>query len=97
MSGHNSVTRRIVLMIFRWLLVAILCGFIVLFSIDYLLIHGDLVLNKIGAAPMVHVLDEIVGPVIWGPDAYYNRLFFATISIGILVALIGIVYKFWKK
>ena len=97
MSGYNNVTDRIVMMILRWLLVFILCVFIVLFSVDYLLLHGDMILNKAGGAPVVSFLDDTVGKVIWGPGADINRLFIAAISIGFFVGLIGIVYKFMRK
>jgi len=97
MSGYNNVTDRIVMMILRWMLVFILCVALVLFSIDYLLLHGNMILNKVGGAPVVSLLDNTVGNVIWGPGADINRLFIAAISIGFFVGLIGIVYKFLRK
>jgi hypothetical protein len=97
MSGYNNVTDRIVMMILRWMLVFILCVFVVLFCLDYLLLHGDMILNNVGGAPVVGFLDSIIGKVIWGPGADINRLFIAAISIGFFVGLIGIVYKFMRK
>jgi hypothetical protein len=97
MSGYNNVTDRIVMMILRWLIVFILCVFIVLFSVDYLLLHGDMILNNVGGAPVVNLLDDTIGKVIWGPGADINRLFVAAISVGFFVGLIGIVYKFIRK
>jgi hypothetical protein len=97
MSGYNNVTDRIVMMILRWLLVFILCVFIVLFSVDYLLLHGDMILNKAGGAPVVNFLDNTVGRMFMGQGTDINRLFLAAISIGFFVGLIGIVYKFIRK
>ncbi len=97
MSGHNNVTDRIVMMILRWLLVFIVCVFIVIFSIDYLLLHGNLILNNVGGAPIVSFLDNIIGKVVSGPGADINRLFIAAISVGFFVGIIGIIYKFMRK
>ena len=97
MSGYNNVTDRIVWMLLRWLIVFFLCIFMILFSIDYLLMHGDMILNKAGGAPVVNFLDNSIGQMFLGQGTTINRLFLAAISIGFFVGLIGIVYKFIRK
>ncbi len=81
--------------IYRILIVIILLMVVAIIAMDYLAFHGTILLDKVGNGAIVGVFDAF-GGLFEGKDAWTNFMFVAVISVGLLVALIAIIYKFIK-
>ncbi len=82
-------------MIYRISAVIILLMVLLVLSIDYLVFQGSYLLNKIAGGAVVDVLNSF-GNLFQGPSAFTNLMFFAVISIGLLVGVVAMIYKFIK-
>jgi hypothetical protein len=81
--------------IYRILIVIIVVMVVAIVAMDYLGFHGSIILNQIGDGVIVNTFDGFL-KLFEGPNATTNLLFFAVISLGLLVGLLAIVYKFIK-
>ena len=81
--------------LYRILIVIILIMVVAVIALDYFGFHGSIIMNSIGGGAAVGVLDAIL-KLFEGPNASSNLAFVAVISIGLLVCVMAIIYKFIK-
>jgi hypothetical protein len=81
--------------IHRILIVIIIVMVLLIISMDYLVFHGSILLDKVANGVIVEALDAF-GKLFEGPHAFTNFMFFAVISIGLLVGMVAMFYKFIK-
>lgn len=79
----------------RILIVIVLIMAILVVCLDYFGFHGSILLNKVANGAAVDVID-VFWKLFQGPSAYTNFMFFAVISIELIVALLALCYKFIK-
>lgn len=82
-------------MIHRILIVIIIVMVMLIVSLDYFLYHGSILLSKVANGAIVETIDAFGGLFV-GPNAFTNFMFVAVISIGLLVGILAIIYKFIK-
>ncbi len=81
--------------IHRILIVIILIMVLLIISLDYFGFHGSILLGQVANGVIVEALDAF-WKLFEGPKAFTNFMFFAVISIGLLVGILAIIYKFIK-
>jgi hypothetical protein len=82
-------------MIHRILIVIILVMVMLIISMDYFGFHGSILLGQVANGVVVDAIDAF-WKLFEGPNAFTNFMFFAVISIGLLVAILAMFYKFIK-
>ena len=81
--------------IHRILIVIIIVLVALIISLDYFEFRGSILLGKVANGAAVNAIDTF-GTLFEGPHAFTNFMFVAVLSIGLLVAIIAIFYKFIK-
>lgn len=82
-------------MIYRILIVIILVMAVAIVALDYFGFHGSILLGNIGNGVVVDVFDSIIN-LFFGSNSFTNLAFASVISIGLLVGVMAIIYKFIK-
>ncbi len=77
------------------MIVIILIMVLLIISLDYFGFHGSIMLGQVANGVIVEALDAF-WKLFEGPKAFTNFMFFAVISIGLLVGILAIIYKFIK-
>lgn len=81
--------------IYRILIIIILIMVLLIISLDYFGFHGSILLGQVANGAIVEAIDAF-WKLFEGPKAFTNFMFFATIAVGLLVAILAIIYKFIK-
>jgi hypothetical protein len=68
---------------------------LLIISMDYFGFHGTILLDKIANGVVIEVVDTF-WKLFEGPNAFTNFMFFAIIAVGLMVAILAIIYKFIK-
>ena len=82
-------------MLQRILIVIILVMAVLIVSLDYIGFHGTILLGRVANGAVVNGIDGF-WKLFQGPNAFTNFMFVAVLSIGLLVALLALAYKFIK-
>jgi hypothetical protein len=82
--------------IYRILLVVILLMVAVVIFLDYFGFHGSILLGKVANGTIVSAMDAF-WKLFEGSNAFSNFMFIAVISVGLLVGILAIIYKFIKS
>ena len=81
--------------IYRIMIVIILVMAFAILAMDYIGFHGSIILDRIAGGSAVDALDAL-GMLFQGPNAFTNFMFVGIISLGLLVCILAIIYKFIK-
>jgi hypothetical protein len=81
--------------IYRILIVIILFMLAVVICLDYFGFHGSILLGKVANGAIVSAVDAF-WKLFEGSNAFINFMFIAVISVGLLVGILAIIYKFIK-
>jgi hypothetical protein len=82
-------------LIHRILIVIIIVIVVLIVSLDYFGYHGSILLGQVANGAVVETLDAF-WKLFEGPNAFTNFMFFAVISIGLMVGICALLYKFIK-
>lgn len=81
--------------VFRILIVIILAMIAAIIALDYFGFHGSILLGHVADGAIVYVFDTTMS-LFQGPDRFTNLMFIGVLSIGLIVAVMAIAYKFIK-
>lgn len=81
--------------VYRILIVIILAMIAAIVALDYFGFHGSILLGHVGDGAIIYVFDTTMN-LFQGPDRFTNLMFLGVISIGLIVVVMAIVYKFIK-
>ncbi len=81
--------------LYRILVVILVVLAMAIISVDYLGFHGSIFLGQVANGAAVEAIDAF-WMLFEGPNAFTNFMFVAVISIGLLVGLLALAYKFIK-
>ena len=82
-------------LIHRILIVIIIVMVMLIVSLDYIGYHGSILLGWIANGVVVEAIDAF-WKLFEGPNAFTNFMFVAVISVGLIVGICAILYKFIK-
>jgi hypothetical protein len=68
----------------------------VVICLDYYGFHGSILLGKVAGGGIVVSAIDAFWKLFEGPSAFTNFMFIAVISVGLIVGILAIIYKFIK-